>query len=51
MLYKQDLHKVFIDCEGHETEHGRAYENYGIDIDKGAVVIVRPDHCEFLISN
>lgn len=47
ILYNEDVHKVFVDCEGHETAHGRAYEKFGIDINKGAVIIVRPDHCKF----
>jgi phenol 2-monooxygenase (NADPH) len=40
-----DLHKVFIDDESYNSGHGRAYEKYGVDMNKGAVAIVRPDHC------
>jgi phenol 2-monooxygenase len=30
--------------------HGRAYENYGIDEQRGAVIVVRPDGCKFFCS-
>ncbi|KAL9619664.1 MAG: hypothetical protein Q9160_005770 [Pyrenula sp. 1 TL-2023] len=42
----RDLHKVFVDEESYNSGHGHAYEHYGIDEGDGAVVIVRPDHCE-----
>lgn len=44
----QDLHKIYIDDESYNSGHGRAYEFYGVDPMQGAVVIVRPDQCEFL---
>lgn len=40
-----DLHKVFVDDEHYNSGHGHAYEKYGIDPEKGATVIVRPDQC------
>ncbi|KFY01163.1 hypothetical protein O988_02882 [Pseudogymnoascus sp. VKM F-3808] len=40
----QDLHKVYFDDESYNSGHGKAYECYGIEPSKGAVVIVRPDH-------
>jgi phenol 2-monooxygenase len=40
-----DLHKVYFDDESYNSGHGKAYECYGIEPSKGAVVIVRPDHC------
>jgi phenol 2-monooxygenase len=42
-----DLHKVFVDDEHYNSGHGHAYEKLGIDPDKGATVIVRPDQCEY----
>ena len=39
----RDLHKVYVDDESYNSGHGHAYEKYGIDPAKGAVVIVRPD--------
>jgi hypothetical protein len=42
-----DLHKVYVDDESYNSGHGRAYEFYGVDPVQGAVVIVRPDQCEF----
>jgi phenol 2-monooxygenase len=44
---KLDLHKVYIDDESYNSGHGRAYEFYGVDPLKGAVVVVRPDQCQF----
>lgn len=40
-----DLHKVFVDDEHYNSGHGNAYEKLGIDLEKGATVIVRPDQC------
>jgi phenol 2-monooxygenase len=44
-----DLHKIFIDDESYNSGHGRAYEFYGVDTKEGAVAIVRPDQCTFLL--
>jgi phenol 2-monooxygenase len=38
-----DYGKVFVDGEAHHEGHGRAYERYGVDPDRGAIVAVRPD--------
>ncbi|KAK8088337.1 hypothetical protein PG997_003298 [Apiospora hydei] len=38
-----DYDKVFADGESYHEGHGRAYEGYGVDPEKGAVVVVRPD--------
>lgn len=38
-----DYWKVFVDDQSYHEGHGRAYENYGIDPNTGACVIVRPD--------
>jgi len=38
------LSKVFADEESYNSGHGQAYERYGINPYKGALVIVRPDH-------
>jgi hypothetical protein len=39
-----DIHKIYIDDESYNYGHGHAYECYGIDPTKGAIVIIRPDH-------
>lgn len=38
-----DYDKVFVDRPSHHDGDGRAYENYGIDRTRGALVGVRPD--------
>lgn len=39
----RDLHKTYVDDEHYNNGHGHAFETYGVDPEKGAVVIVRPD--------
>ncbi|KAI1213421.1 FAD binding domain-containing protein [Annulohypoxylon truncatum] len=39
----KSLFKVFVDDEGYNAAHGHAYEKYGVDPKRGALVIVRPD--------
>ncbi len=41
-----DLHKTFIDDEHYNSGHGHAYEEYGVDSNVGAAIIVRPDQCK-----
>lgn len=43
----RDLHKVYIDDEHHNSGHGHAYDKFGIEVARGAVVVVRPDQCEY----
>ncbi|GAB1321053.1 Phenol 2-monooxygenase [Madurella fahalii] len=38
------LAKVYADDESYNSGHGHAYKAYGIDPQKGALVVVRPDH-------
>ncbi|PGH14778.1 hypothetical protein AJ79_02794 [Helicocarpus griseus UAMH5409] len=38
------LHKTYVDDESYNSGHGHAYEFYGVDASRGALVIVRPDH-------
>ncbi|KAL2155698.1 hypothetical protein VTH82DRAFT_440 [Thermothelomyces myriococcoides] len=38
------LTKVFSDEESYNSGHGHAYELYGVDPERGALVVVRPDH-------
>jgi phenol 2-monooxygenase len=45
-LMNLDLHKTYIDDEHYNAGHGHAYEKYGVDVDVGALVIVRPDQCK-----
>ncbi|EMR70161.1 putative phenol 2-monooxygenase protein [Eutypa lata UCREL1] len=45
------IHGVFVDSEGYNTLGcGRAFESYGVDPTRGAVVIVRPDQYVAQIS-
>ncbi|KAG9191326.1 phenol 2-monooxygenase [Alternaria panax] len=39
----RDLHKTYVDDEHCNSGHGHAYQNYGVNPDVGAIVIVRPD--------
>ncbi|KAK4237731.1 3-hydroxybenzoate 4-monooxygenase [Achaetomium macrosporum] len=38
------LTKVYADEESYNSGHGHAYEKYGVDPQRGALVVVRPDH-------
>ena len=38
-----DLHKTFVDDQSYNSGHGHCYQHFGIDTEKGAVLIVRPD--------
>ncbi|MCJ1285678.1 hypothetical protein MMC26_005019 [Xylographa opegraphella] len=40
----RDLNKIYIDDESYHSGHGHAYEFYGIQPEKGAVAIIRPDN-------
>ncbi|KAK4448987.1 putative monooxygenase [Podospora aff. communis PSN243] len=40
----KSLMKTFADDESYNSGHGHAYKEYGVDPEKGAVVVVRPDH-------
>jgi hypothetical protein len=42
-----DLHKIYIDDESYHSGHGHAYEFYGVDPEKGAIGIIRPDNCKW----
>ncbi|KAI1821625.1 FAD binding domain-containing protein [Xylaria intraflava] len=43
--------KVFVDEESYNDGHGRAYEGYGVDPAKGALVVVRPDGYVGLVAS
>ena len=38
-----DYEKVFVDDESYHEGHGHAYRNYGVDPERGCVVVARPD--------
>lgn len=38
-----DYEKVFVDDVSYTNGHGEAYRNYGVDRERGCVVIIRPD--------
>jgi phenol 2-monooxygenase len=44
-----DLHKIFFDDESYDTKHGHLYDYLKISPENGAIVIIRPDQCEFLL--
>ena len=50
LLYPQltylDLHKVYVDDMSYNYGHGHAYRALGVDLEEGAVIIVRPDQCK-----
>lgn len=46
LTISSDLHKIYIDDESYHAGHGHAYDFYGVDPEKGAVAIVRPDNCK-----
>lgn len=41
-----DLLKTLIDDKAYDLSYGDSYKTYGIDVNEGAVVIVRPDQCK-----
>ncbi|KAL8880632.1 MAG: hypothetical protein Q9198_001997 [Flavoplaca austrocitrina] len=38
-----DYNCIFVDGESYYEGHGRAYEGYGIDAERGCLVLIRPD--------
>ncbi|KAL3418610.1 phenol hydroxylase [Phlyctema vagabunda] len=38
-----DYWKIYVDDISYHEGHGHAYQNYGVDAKRGAVVIIRPD--------
>ncbi|KAK3374619.1 FAD binding domain-containing protein [Podospora didyma] len=38
------LSKVYADDKSYNSGHGHAYAAYGVDAQKGALIVVRPDH-------
>lgn len=38
-----DYMKVYVDDDSYHEGHSHAYENYGVDVEKGCVVALRPD--------
>lgn len=43
--------KIFVDMKPYYEEHAHAYQNYGIDEERGCVVIARPDQHVGWIGN
>jgi phenol 2-monooxygenase len=41
-----DYDKLYADCESYHQGHGRVYDNLGIDAERGALIVVRPDGCK-----
>ena len=37
--------KVSVVDESYNSDHGRAYQKYGVGVEEGAIVIVWPDQC------
>jgi phenol 2-monooxygenase len=38
-----DYNKIFVDDESYHEGHGEAYKGYGVDPERGCVVVLRPD--------
>lgn len=38
--------KLYADCESYHKGHGQIYDNLGINKERGALIVVRPDGCE-----
>jgi phenol 2-monooxygenase len=46
-----DVHRVFVDdTSPYMLGCGEAFSKYGINPERGAIVVVRPDLCEILSS-
>ncbi|OBT97633.1 hypothetical protein VE01_04449 [Pseudogymnoascus verrucosus] len=45
-----DIHKIFVDEEIKDEGCGTAYDFYGVDSNKGAAVIVRPDQYVSMVT-
>lgn len=44
-----DYWKIFVDDQSYHEGHGHAYQNYGVDPEKGCTVVLRPDqHVSFV---
>ncbi|KAL8942691.1 MAG: hypothetical protein Q9211_001289 [Gyalolechia sp. 1 TL-2023] len=39
-----DYNRIFVDSESYYEGHGKAYEGYGVDRERGCVMVIRPDH-------
>ncbi|KAL9023806.1 MAG: hypothetical protein Q9196_006961 [Gyalolechia fulgens] len=39
-----DYNRIFVDGESYYEGHGKAYEGYGVDRERGCVMVIRPDH-------
>lgn len=37
---------MYADEESYNSGHGHTYDAYGVNSEEGALVVVRPDHCE-----
>ncbi|KAH6668409.1 hypothetical protein B0J14DRAFT_600681 [Halenospora varia] len=39
----RELHQVYFDDESYNHGHGHAYQKFGVDPERGAIIVVRPD--------
>jgi phenol 2-monooxygenase len=43
--------QIYADCESWHCGHGKAYEKYGIDSERGCLIVVRPEYFDtFLLQ-
>jgi phenol 2-monooxygenase len=42
--------QIYADCESWHCGHGKAYEKYGIDSERGCLIVVRPDGYTALLA-
>jgi phenol 2-monooxygenase len=45
-----DYWKIFVDDQSYHEGHGHAYQNYGVDPEKGCAVVLRPDQYVSLVT-
>lgn len=38
-----DYWRIYVDDQSYHEGHGQAYQNYGVDPEKGCAVVLRPD--------
>jgi phenol 2-monooxygenase len=51
LTYCPDLYRVYVDDESYNYGHGQAYKTFGIDVQRGALIIVRPDQYVSMVTS
>jgi phenol 2-monooxygenase (NADPH) len=45
-----DYWKIFVDDQSYHEGHGHAYQNYGVDPERGCAIVLRPDQYVSLVT-